>query len=315
MTRKRIIYYKEEVIMRIETITGSTSFIPSSYDSTNSVFKNLPDNTANALKSTTATSSSFATFKGANATEQVGFYNFTVTGLSESYTITSVSSKIRAYLNGDNVRYHWVAQISKGTTVTGNSVIITSRTVQTYEFNCGNGWTVADFSNVKLRISPYGEKSQNGRLYLYGSDLLINYSYDKTWYSISAASSVAGVSITSSAAEVELGNSVTLTTNASSLTGITIKDNGVDATSNFTGTSGNYRYTLTNVNADHSFTVTEKSSQGSGVFTKEGGVWNEAPAVYKMINSAWVKQTDAQNIFTDSVYLKTDGTLFIRKNL
>ena len=254
--------------MRIETITGSTSFVPASYDSTNSVFKNSPDNTENALKSTTATSNYFATFKGANATGQVGFYNFTVTGLPESCTITSVSSKIRAYLNGDNVKYHWVAQISKGTTVTGSSVTITSRATQTYEFNCGNGWTVADFSNVKLRISPYQEKSQNGRLFLYGSDLLIDYSYDKIWYSISTASSVAGVSITSSAAEVESGNSVTLTTNASSLTGITIKDNGIDVTSNFTGTGGNYRYTLTNVNADHSFTVIEKRQSGFRSFYK-----------------------------------------------
>lgn len=56
------------------------------------------------------------------------------------------------------------------------------------------------------------------------------------------------------------------------------------------------------------------SSTGSGVFTKEGNDWNEASAVYKMINNTWVKQTDTQNIFTDSVYLKTDGTLFIRKN-
>ena len=56
------------------------------------------------------------------------------------------------------------------------------------------------------------------------------------------------------------------------------------------------------------------SGTGSGVFTKEGGDWNEAPAVYKMINSAWVQQTDTQNIFTDQVYIKTDGTLFIRKN-
>ena len=56
------------------------------------------------------------------------------------------------------------------------------------------------------------------------------------------------------------------------------------------------------------------SSTGSGVSTKENGVWNEASAVYKKINGDWVPQTDAQNIFTDSVYLKTDGTLFIRKN-
>ena len=67
--------------------------------------------------------------------------------------------------------------------------------------------------------------------------------------------------------------------------------------------------------ADVTVTYEYDDGSGTGVFTKEGNDWNEAPAVYKMINSAWVKQTDAQNIFTDSVYLKTDGTLFIRKNL
>jgi len=58
----------------------------------------------------------------------------------------------------------------------------------------------------------------------------------------------------------------------------------------------------------------DDSSGGSGVSTKENGVWNEASAVWKKINNTWVKQTNTQNIFTDSVYLKTDGTLFINKN-
>ena len=58
----------------------------------------------------------------------------------------------------------------------------------------------------------------------------------------------------------------------------------------------------------------DDSPGGSGVSTKENGVWNEASAVYKKISGNWVQQTDALNIFTDSVYLKTDGTLFINKN-
>lgn len=56
------------------------------------------------------------------------------------------------------------------------------------------------------------------------------------------------------------------------------------------------------------------SSTGSGVSTKENGVWNEASAVYKKVSGSWVQQSDTQNIFTDGVYKKTDGTLFIRKN-
>lgn len=178
----------------------------------------------------------------------------------------------------------------------------------TPETNGGN-WIATDLSNLRFKIVPTNNSNIN---YFFGADLYINYSI--TWYSISTTSSVAGVSITSSAAEVESGNSVTLTTNASSLTGVIIKDNGADVTSNFTGASGNYRYILTNVNADHNFTVIERGGQGSGVSTKENGVWNEASAVYKKVSGNWTQQTDVQNIFTDSVYTKTDGTLLINKN-
>lgn len=67
--------------------------------------------------------------------------------------------------------------------------------------------------------------------------------------------------------------------------------------------------------ADVTVTYEYDDSPGdSGIFTKEGNDWNEASAVYKKISGNWVKQTNAQNIFTDSVYLKTDGTLFINKN-
>lgn len=56
------------------------------------------------------------------------------------------------------------------------------------------------------------------------------------------------------------------------------------------------------------------SSTGSGVSTKENGVWNEASAVYKKISGNWVQQTDTQNIFTDGVYKKTDGTVYVNEN-
>jgi hypothetical protein len=284
----------------------SFSGYPSSYDTSLSSTSGTrtPED---GCKATTGSTSKYARFTGSGTESRIWYYKFDTSEISQFANITSVSWKAKVTVANKNT---WTLSLANLTTSVGDAQTPTKVTLYTTPETNGGNWSVGDLNNLRFKINPTSGTATN---YFYGADLYINYSI--TWYSISAASSVAGVSITSSAAEVESGNSVTLTTNASSLTGITIKDNGVDATSNFTGTSGNYRYTLTNVNADHSFTVTEKSSQGSGVFTKEGGVWNEAPAVYKMINSAWVKQTDAQNIFTDSVYLKTDGTLFIRKNL
>ena len=56
------------------------------------------------------------------------------------------------------------------------------------------------------------------------------------------------------------------------------------------------------------------SGTGSGVSTKENGIWNEASAVWKKISGNWVQQTDTQNIFTDGVYKKTDGTVYVTEN-
>lgn len=261
----------------------SFSGYPSSYDTINSSANGVtnPNNGCSDSGSTT-----YANFVSKPSEgERNYYYNFSI-NISSFATITDVSCYIRARAAGSGERYMGYTQLCHGTTNKGTETQInTTDSGTSISLNTGS-WDISEMNDVKIRITP-NRVGNNRYVRFYGANLVINYTI--TWYSISTASSVAGVSITSSAAEVESGNSVTLATNASSLTGVTIKDNGVDVTSNFTGTSGNYRYTLTNVNADHSFTVTEKSSQGSGVFTKEGSGWNEAPAVYKMINNTWVK--------------------------
>lgn len=286
----------------------SFSGYPSSYDTINSSAAGAtnPNNGCSDSGSTT-----YANFVSkTNEGERNYYYNFSI-NISSFATITNVSCYIRARTAGTGDRYMGYTQLCHGTTNKGlETQINTSDTGTSISLNTGS-WDISEINDVKIRITP-NRIGNNRYVRFYGANLIINYTI--TWYSISTASSVVGVSITSSAAEVESGNSVTLTTNASSLANIIIKDNDIDVTSNFTGTSGNYRYTLTNVNTDHSFTVTEKGSQGSGVFTKEGNDWNEASAVYKKISGNWIKQTDVLNIFTDSVYLKTDGTLFITKN-
>lgn len=286
----------------------SFSGYPSSYDTTNSSTAGAtnPDNGCTNTGSTTYAEFTSKSSEG----ERNYYYNFT-TNIPSFAVITNVSCYIRARTAGSGERYMGYAQLCHGTTNKGTETQIDTIDTGTSISLTTGSWNISEISDIKIRITP-NRVANNRYVRFYGANLIISYTI--TWYSISTASSVAGVSITSSAAEVESGNSVTLTTNASSLVGVTIKDNGVDVTSNFTGASGNYGYTLTNVNADHSFTVTEKSSQGSGVSTKENGSWNEASAVYKKVSGSWVQQTDTQNIFTDGVYKKTDGTVYVNEN-
>jgi hypothetical protein len=194
------------------------------------------------------------------------------------------------------------AQLCVGTTNKGTEAEInTTSTSTAIVLSPGNEWFVSDLDSLNIRVTP--NRSTNNRyVRFFGANLTINYTI--TWDSISTSSSAAGVSITSSAAEVESGNSVTLTTNAPSLSSIIIEDNGVDITSNFTGASGNYSYTITNVSTDHTVTVSD-ITPSEVMYTKSNGSWTTMSKVYKKINNAWVEQTDLTNVFeADKIYVR-----------
>ena len=74
---------------------------------------------------------------------------------------------------------------------------------------------------------------------------------------ISTSSSYAGATISANPTKVYNGRSSTITVSVSNLYEVKIKDGNTDITNSFTGSNGTYRYTLSNVQTNHTITVEE----------------------------------------------------------
>lgn len=276
----------------------SFSGYPSSYDTTNS-------STAGATNPnrgcTNSGSTTYAQFTSNSKEERNYYYNFT-TNIPSFATITDVLCYIRARTSATGTNYMGYTQLCHGTTNKGTETQINTISTGTSISLTTGSWDISEINDIKIRITPnrYGN---NRYVRFYGANLIINYSI--TWYSISTNSSITGVSIISSANEIESGNSITLTTNASSLSNIKIIDNDNDITNNFTGTSGNYTYTLSNINNDHVISVSKKSSSSNRIYHKENG-WIEYKKANRKVENAWAEQTISSDLF-DS------GTIYISK--
>lgn len=194
-----------------------------------------------------------------------------------------------------------------GSTDTGNYAqynIVTGNNAETI------GWLLFDFSEIP-NDATITELTGKFKIYHTGNSNQINTRQVRLYY---------GNRQTARGYSVNIPQKSTAVTSLSAGTAWTremLDDTQLRVYTKLRGTinSGNtYSVRVYGVDITVTYEYDDGSSTGSGVSTKENGVWNEASAVWKKINNNWVQQTDAQNIFTDSVYLKTDGTLFINKN-
>ena len=99
-------------------ITGSSTFVPSSYDGgtfTTSTSTNYQ--VSNGL--TGSNSTSYARFQ-ISTTAQYAIYSFNVTGIPAGATITSVTCSVKAYATSSNVTTRTV-QLYSGTTAKGSA--------------------------------------------------------------------------------------------------------------------------------------------------------------------------------------------------
>ena len=140
------------------------------------------NNATNAYAS--ASSSSYASITCSSTSAGYIYFTFNVSGIPSGATISSVSCAIRAYINSRVSNA--AAQLYYNTTARGTSTSITATSATNYSIS-GGSWTVAELSNIRLRIS--GRRSSNnntGYIYLYGADLSITYTYEDIAYEVTS---------------------------------------------------------------------------------------------------------------------------------
>lgn len=121
---------------------------------------------------------------------------------------------------------------------------------------------------------------------LYGATLSV--SYNTTVYSIACSSTSQNITLTSSSNEVDEGGSVTYTLTAPNISTVKVLDNGVDITSNFTGSNGVYTCTVNNISADHNVVASLTCS----LSIKLWGGWQTPQQIYVKGRNSWYAMED-----------------------
>ena len=253
------------------TQSGSITAHPSSYDTTHYSYASISSSYPMTRAYTDSSSTTYAqvSWKTGSGAETYVYLKFDLSAIPEGATITSVSAKAKGYVNTTNSSRVTTRQmqLATGTTLKGSALTIsTSTSAQTFS-NVGT-WTRAELLNAGVRFYVKRGTSNTSSTYqlrLYGADITVEYTYEETSYSITVSNSTSAT-VTAHPDEVIAGKSSVI--KASSISGITITDNGVDVTSQFTQRQDVAEsYSVTNITTTYGFELNsndfyESNNQG-----------------------------------------------------
>lgn len=218
------------------TVSDSITANVSSYDSTNYSYASINSqypisNAYTASNSTTYCQVNLTT--GSNAETYV-YLKFDFSAIPSNATIKSVTAKAKGYISTTTASRVGTRQmqLAAGTALKGSALTM-SNTASEQTFSSVGDWTRAEIVTAGVRY--YAKRgtsntSTNYYIRMYGATMTVTYEYEETTYTITVSNSTSAI-VTSSDSEVAAGSEVCI--NASTLSGITIKDNGTDITSQF----------------------------------------------------------------------------------
>ena len=215
------------------------TFVPSSYDQTNSNHAgtdstNTPSNGLTAA--TSETRAAFTSNTTANSTTSI-YYNFDCSSIPQNVTINSVSCDFKATCSNNyfNTR---VGQLCTGTTKKGSGTTITNtsinNTVNVQTISNTGSWTRAELNNIKILIQAVrGSSTSEFIISFFGATLTVDYTVNGEIYDVTSVLSTNAVDSIDPAGltEVPEGENYQLEIHAASLDDFKVEDNGVNVTS------------------------------------------------------------------------------------
>ena len=223
------------------TKTGSTSADVTSHDTTNysyaSVSSSYPiSNAYHGSSNTTYGQVNWTTGSGA---ETYVYLRFNLSAIPEGATITSVSAKAKGYVNTTNSSRVTTRQmqLASGTTLKGSALTLSTSTSE-QTFSSTGSWTRAELQSAGVRYyvkRGTSNTTSNYTLRMYGASITVNYSYQETTYTITVNNSTSATVSVEPDSTVLQGEDCYLRSDTNS--GIVVKDNGTDVTSQLYQTS------------------------------------------------------------------------------
>ena len=235
---------------------SSTSYL--SVSSASSMYNNT-DNTsyATVTNSRTSTTSYYIYLRGFNFDD-----------IPEGAIVNSFTIKLKARESGVSTSTSYKPYLANGTTTINGScdVITTTATVNTFTGLSADWDTIVGYgSDFGIRINcRRASRNTTSYMYIYGAEILVDYTIP-VHHSVTISNSTSATVTTSDSNPLE-GDDVEI--RANSISGLTITDNGVDVTSQFTQRSETAEsYSVVNVG---SYGFTLNSSTGYYVSNNTG---------------------------------------------
>lgn len=181
-----------ENLVRHTVTQGSQSetFIPSSFDSTNSVYNTTAGDSGNGVYSTnyinngltnhtSSTRCALYSVQGSGSQSYM-YYNFDCSSIPQNVTIDSVSCQFKGGSQGSSYYSSYVAQLTTGTTLKGSSTSVTgsNSSPSTVTINGGSSWTRAELDNIKIKFTVTRGSSNtttDSTWSFFGATLTVNY--------------------------------------------------------------------------------------------------------------------------------------------
>lgn len=210
--------------------------------------------------------------------------------------VTSFSVRCKASHSGG---YAQSLYLYDGTSTSlGSSSTTLSTTATTHTITTTHGWAdlVAAGSDLGIRINcRRGSRNTTGYVYVYGAEIEVTYSLP-VYHSVTVTNSTSATVTVSDTSPLE-GTDVTVT--ASTLSGITVTDNGTDVTSQFVQASGG------TVSANPGSTFTTGFSSSSGAFYQSSSTSSTSWLEYAIGHSA---ESPYSTSNTSNTYVKPEGS-------
>ena len=173
-----------ELLVQHDNPTGSFSptFIPSSFDSTNSSYNSIYNNNNPENGCTDASSSTrcCAYSNTTNGSTSELWYNFDCSSIPANAIINSVTCVVSAscYSSGSYFSTKELQLFVGTTTPKGTAVTVTGNgsTSAQHNVNGGTSWTRAELDNLKIRFQVIRSQTGDASFSFFGATLTVNYS-------------------------------------------------------------------------------------------------------------------------------------------
>lgn len=208
------------------TVTQTVTLVPSGYTGLTSMTTSSSQPISNGY--TDAGSGTYAQLTLSTNTTGYVYYTFDTSDIPANATISSVTARGKARVSNTSRVTNTVMQLYSGTTAKGSNRTFATTTASTQTITAGT-WTRNELNDLRIRIGGTGSSSTSSKyVRFYGADVTVTYTvaaYDITINNSTSAT------VTASENTVAEGSSVTIYSDT--VSGLTIKDNGTDVTSQF----------------------------------------------------------------------------------